>query len=94
MAEETPGRKILEGARNVVLDKKNITIRAQVRRIASFSAHADQAKLLEWLGHIKGVKSLCIVHGDTMQRQVFAEQAKSLGIPEINLPEMDQVITI
>lgn len=93
-AEETPGRRILEGARNVVLDKKNITIRAQIRRIASFSAHADQEKLLTWLGHIKDVKTLCIIHGDTAQRQTLAEKAKTLNIPNIHLPEMDQVIQV
>jgi metallo-beta-lactamase family protein len=90
-AEETLGRQILNGARNVkIKDGKNmkqVLIRASVRSITTMSSHADQSKLLTWLEHIKGVKTVFMIHGDTEQRQVFAKLVKQkLSFPNVILP--------
>lgn len=85
-AEETLGRKILHGARNVWIGDKNVKIRGSIRE-TTMSSHADQAKLLTWLKHIKGVKKLFIVHGDTEDRDLFAQKVKEeLHIADIILP--------
>lgn len=90
-AEETPGRKILEGTKSVWLDEKHVSVKAHVRRIESLSAHADQEKLLIWLSHIKGVKEVFLVHGEDEKRQVLANKIISgLHIQNIILPEVDQ----
>jgi metallo-beta-lactamase family protein len=75
-AEETLGRKILGGARNVVINDRNVTVRANIREIKTMSSHADQTKLLDWLNHIKGVKKVFLTHGDTEQRKAFGEKVK------------------
>lgn len=92
-AEDTPGRQILDGKKSIWIDEKHVTVKAQVRRIGSFSAHADQGKLLTWLKHIKKVDTLFIVHSDTVQRAVFAEKARELGIPHIIKPLIDEEYT-
>jgi metallo-beta-lactamase family protein len=46
----TVGRSIRDGAETVKIDHEMIPVRAQVKIIGAYSAHADQAKLLEWLG--------------------------------------------
>lgn len=85
-AEETLGRSILQGARKVRIYDKNITIRAKISDI-TMSSHADQPKLLEWLKHIQGVKKVFVIHGDTVQRDVFAQVVKErLGIQNVTLP--------
>ena len=87
-AEETLGRKILSGTKNVWINDTQITVRAKIREIVSMSSHADQPKLLKWLGHIKYVSQVFLVHGDTTQRQVFAEKVtQTLGIKNVLLPE-------
>lgn len=75
-AEETLGRKILGGARNVVINDKNITVRASIREIKTMSSHADQKKLMEWLNHIKGVKKVFLTHGDVEQRKAFEQMIR------------------
>lgn len=75
-AEETLGRKILEGAKQVWINDKPVKVRATVREVKSFSAHADQDQLLLWLSHMQGVKKVFLVHGDTVQRQTFSEKIK------------------
>lgn len=85
-AEETLGRKISEGARNVRIKDKNIKIRAQVRE-TTMSSHADQPKLLSWLQHIQGVKKVFLVHGDTPQRETFMQKVKETSsLHDIVLP--------
>ncbi len=87
-AEETLGRKILQGTKNVWINDTQITVRAKIREIASMSSHADLPKLLKWLGHIKNVSQVFLVHGEANQRNVFAEKIKkNLGITSIILPQ-------
>lgn len=86
-AEETLGRQILEGAKNVVINDKNITVRANVHAIKTMSSHADQTKLLDWLSHIKGVKKVFLTHGDTEQRKIFEQKIKeTTPLTDITLP--------
>lgn len=94
-AEDTLGRKILEGARNVVIGDKKISVRANVREIKTLSSHADQTKLLDWLKHIQGVEKLFLIHGETEQREAFAQKVREhTRITYINLPMQGQEINL
>lgn len=94
-AEETLGRQILQGIKHVRIYDKNVKVRAKVRELESLSSHADQPKLLVWLQHIKDVKKVFLVHGDTMQRQTFAEKIKQdLEILDVVLPNNGQNYTL
>ncbi|MBS9371594.1 MBL fold metallo-hydrolase [Rhodococcus sp. B50] len=48
-AQGTLGRVILEGASKVRISGEDIDIRAQIRRIDSYSAHADRDELVRWI---------------------------------------------
>lgn len=86
-SEETNGRKVLEGAKSILIDKVTVKVKSHIREIKSMSSHADQPKLLEWLGHIKGVKKVFLTHGELAQRHAFRQLVKEkLQIPEIYLP--------
>lgn len=85
--EETLGREIMEGARRVIINEKVVNIKASVEISRSMSSHADQSQLLDWLGHIKGVKKLFLTHGEEGPRTVLAETVREkLGIQDIVLP--------
>lgn len=60
----TLGRQIYDGAREFVSDEESVTWKGDVYKAKSFSSHADQADLLNWLGKIKGGKSVFLVHGE------------------------------
>lgn len=90
-AEETLGRRILEGAKNIVINKRSVKVRAKIREIASLSSHADQPKLFKWLEHIKGVRKVFLVHGETTQREVFAQKViDELRINDVVLPKVGE----
>jgi len=89
-AEGSLGRVILEGAQRVKISGRDVTVRAQIRQIDSYSAHADQSELLAWIrkrGPIFG--SLFLDHGETgaiEELRKFAEVqdlAPSVLVPEI-----------
>lgn len=86
--EDTMGREILEGAKSVKIDKKQIPVRAHIREIKILSSHADQTRLIEWLRHIKGVQKVFLTHGEKSQRETLREKImKELGIKDVYLPK-------
>jgi metallo-beta-lactamase family protein len=94
-AEETLGRKILEGARTVRLYDRTLKVNAHITEIKSLSSHADQPKLLSWLKQINGVKQVFLVHGEEEQREVLADKInQDLGIHDVNLPQNGQELEL
>lgn len=94
-AEETLGRKILEGTKTVRLYDRSLKVNAHVSEIKSLSSHADQPKLLNWLKAIKGVKKVFLVHGEEEQREVLAEKiSHGLGIRDVIRPENGQELEL
>jgi metallo-beta-lactamase family protein len=90
-AEDTLGRKILEGAKQVEIDERTVKVNAKIREIDSMSSHADQSKLLNWIGHIKGVQKVILTHGEESQRNTLAEKIRSdIRLSDITLPLKDQ----
>lgn len=81
-AEGTLGRKIVEGEKNVKIFDEEITVRAQIRQIEAYSAHADQEGLLTWLSYFKKpVKQIFAVQGEEKAAQTLTTKIKdSLGI--------------
>ena len=98
-AEETLGRKVLEGAQSVVVEdrkgKKTVPVKASIREIKTLSSHADQPRLIKWLGNIKGVKKVFLTHGERPQQEALAQKIKEeLKIKEIYLPEQGEEYTL
>ena len=64
-AEGSLGRVILDGAERVRISGQDVVVRAAIRRIESYSAHADQSELLEWIKLRRPVAgSLFLDHGE------------------------------
>lgn len=64
-AQGTLGRVILDGARSVRLSGRDIHVRAQIRKIDSYSAHADQGELLSWIEQRQPIAgNLFLTHGE------------------------------
>lgn len=92
---ETLGRQIVEGAKVVTIDEQQVEVNATVTESVGMSAHADQPKLLKWLGNMRGVKKVFLVHGENPARIVFADVARrTLGIKDICIPELNKEILL
>ncbi|GGD87999.1 MBL fold metallo-hydrolase [Tsuneonella deserti] len=88
-AEGSLGRVILEGAKRVRISGRDVRVRAQVRQIDSYSAHADQAGLLDWLQQrIPIAGSLFLDHGESASLEALRREAQSRGVAQsIIIPE-------
>ena len=79
--EGTMGRRILEGARFVRIYGEEIIAKAEVHTINDYSAHADQTDLIDWIRPVKGLKTLCLIHGEEAKMEIFARAIKEkLGL--------------
>lgn len=91
--EETLGRELVEGKRNIVIDGKVIAVAAIVSGTQAMSSHADQGQLLKWLKPISGIKKLFLTHGEDISRTILASEIKAkLGISNILLPTLNQEV--
>jgi metallo-beta-lactamase family protein len=91
-AQGTLGRIILDGAKAVRISGKDVTVRAQIRHIDSYSAHADQRELLDWIaqrGPIAG--SLFLDHGEAGAVEELRRLAQSRDLaPSIVAPQLGE----
>lgn len=95
-AEGSLGRVILDGAKRVRLSGEDINVRAQIHRIDSYSAHADQGELLEWIGERLPVQgTLFLDHGEPEAVAELAslvrEKDKALSVVT---PELGEVYAL
>lgn len=80
-AAGTLGRTILDGARRVRISGHDVDVRAQVRRIDSYSAHGDRDDIHAWVaGRAPIAGSLFLTHGEagpieTLRRDLQAKHA-------------------
>jgi len=64
-AENTLGRKIREGDKEVPILGDRYQVRAHIEKIDSFSGHADHSELLEYFSRMTGPKErVFLVHGE------------------------------
>ena len=89
-AEGTLARRIIDGAPSVRVFNEEIPVRAQVRTINGFSAHADQPTLLDWLGEAPRRK-VFLVHGEygrgmQVMRDVLQARGLACQLPGLHEP--------
>lgn len=69
----TLGHSLLNGVQQVKLFGEQIEVHAQILNLPGLSAHADKAKLMEWVGAFQNPpKHVFIVHGDDAVCDSFA----------------------
>lgn len=81
-ARGTLGRRLLEGARRVSIQGRDVQVRARVTELSGFSAHADRSGLLAWLSKVPGAnRHVFVCHGEPESAEAFAARAKDeLGV--------------
>lgn len=81
MAENTLGRKIRDGAKEVSIMEHTYKVNASVRTINAFSAHADYEEMTEWLKLIdtSKLKKIFLVHGEADAQAFLQEHLRKQG---------------
>lgn len=94
-AEETRGRRLLEGATELKMFGKYVPINAQVEHLESLSAHADQAELLHWMGSIKNIpETVFLIHGEKPVMEVYKTKIHETFGWHCHIPELHEVVEI
>lgn len=87
-AQNTLGRKILDGNAEVPIFGELQRLRAEVARINELSGHADQNELLAWLEPVaKGLKKVFLVHGEESQQKAFQTAVQKRFDLEVVIPD-------
>jgi metallo-beta-lactamase family protein len=91
----TLGRKVLDGAKEVKIFGERVLVKASVRAVGGYSAHADQSKLRDWVDHIKRpIQNVFVVQGEEGPANALALTIKDeLGVMA-TVPELGESVEL
>ena len=90
-AENTLGRRIQEGAKQVKIYGDTYDARAEVETIGGYSAHADRGELRKWVKALGGpVRRAFVVHGEPDPALAMAGILNQEGVGEVVVPKMGE----
>jgi len=93
-APYTPGGQIRAGNTSLTLFGEEKQVRCNVEVMDSFSAHADQSELIEFITpHISKLKKLVLVHGEIEKQTELAKQLKNAGMDHVHIPALGDSIS-
>lgn len=89
------GRKLVDGAKSVVIFGEEIPVRASIHTMGGFSAHADQRGLLDWYSTLAPSRPRTIItHGEDRARLAFSDLVQSRFGMKSERPALGDVIEI
>jgi metallo-beta-lactamase family protein len=93
MAQDTLGRRIVEKNPFVKIFGVEYELNAEVVVINSFSGHADQGELLEFVSGCLPLKKIFLVHGELEQSNALAQILTDKGIA-VAIPDKDEEVLL
>jgi len=89
-AEHTLGAQLARGNKKIRMFGQDITVKARVEKMNSFSAHGDQQEMIDYLRlqSKKKVRNLWLVHGDPERQAAFQTRLEEEGYDNIHIPEL------
>ena len=87
MAENTLGRRLKNGEKEVRIMGDWFKVQADVEQINAFSAHADYQECLDWLNSIdtSRLKKIFLVHGEKDAQNTFVKFLADNGFPQTEI---------
>lgn len=93
-AQGTLGRRLVDGAQWVRIDRANVRVNARIHTVGGLSAHADQAGLMDWYGGFKEPPRVVLVHGEDVAREALAgELSLKYGV-DVDLAYPGESVTV
>lgn len=94
-AQNSLGRRILDGAPTVKIFNEKIPVRCRIKSISGYSAHADQKQLLKWLRPMRlTLKKIFIVQGEENQMTSLATKIRDELAIETAIPSKGEEIML
>jgi metallo-beta-lactamase family protein len=93
--EGSLGRKLLDGEKEVEIHGEKIPVRAEIKEISGYSAHADEPQLLGWFYPIRSdVKNVFLVHGELDHMEPLKESIVDNLAVSVEIPEEGQTFNL
>lgn len=90
-AEGTLGRTLLHGDKSVFIHGQQIPVKAQIRTLNSYSGHADQGEIMDWLKTMpKPPKKIFLTHGEDQARLALKAKIESDLNWKVEMPHLGQ----
>lgn len=89
------GRRIVDGAKTVNMFGETLQVKANIRTLGGFSAHAGQTDLMRWFAAVAHAKpQVFITHGEDEQRAALAAKIKATHHIEAVLPDLFESVIL
>lgn len=91
-ADHTLGKKIVDRLPEVRIFGEPHRLRAEVVVMNSFSAHADEPGMIDFIGKMdpERLKSIFLVHGAPDRQEIMAGTLRSKGYRDVRIPEQGE----
>lgn len=96
-AQNTLGRRLLDGFRPILIFGDPHRVRARITRIGSYSAHADRDALLAWAAAVQqggALRRIFLVHGEESSAFALADGLRQQGVASVEVPERGQTFEL
>lgn len=91
----TLGRQIVEGAREVRILGRLCPVKANIRQISGFSAHADRDELMRWMSGLqKSPMEVFVVHGEPRASNRFRDYLAHQKNWKVTVPAYGDKVTL
>ena len=94
-AHGTRGQLLKDGAREIKIHGEPVQVRAEIKSMESFSAHADSSEILRWLSSFRSApKCTFVVHGEPVASEALASQIQSDLGWKCHVPEQLEIVEL
>jgi metallo-beta-lactamase family protein len=93
----TLGQIILSGAKTVRIHGDEVPVRARVRALGNYSAHADHSELMAWIkARLPAHGAIFLTHGEDEERNALRNALLATGIAgdQVILPLLDDAVEL
>ena len=94
-AENTLGRRIIEGEQLVRIFGEDYRVAARVEKINALSGHPDRNEMLAYYRAMAApIQRAFVVHGEADQSEALAAAMREMGIPGVEVPQPGQEVRL
>ena len=96
-APGTLGQIILSGAKVVSIHGEQVPVRARIRSMGNYSAHADHSELMAWIkARLPAHGAIFLTHGEDEERTALRKALLDIGIAgdQVILPLLDDSVEL
>ena len=96
-APGTLGQIILSGSKDVRIHGEEVPVRARIRSMGNYSAHADHTELMHWIkARLPAHGAIFLTHGEDEERNALRDALLATGIAgdQVILPLLDDSVEL